>query len=131
MTKNNAPDDKEAEEMMNLLKSLYVPGEEEIQDFSNFFDNIEQKLNEQNTLYKIDKTTRQIDSNFYSRQMKLENLDKSLEERKLKIHRKNINGRNWSNIIIALLGLSLTATTIFVSLNYDKIYQKIMFLFAG
>lgn len=131
LTKNNVPDDKKSEEMIDLLKSLYSPANEEIQDFSDFFSSIEQKLNEQNTLYKIDKTTRQIDSSFYSRQMKLENLDKALEERKFKIYQKSLRNKPLLKTLIAVLGLSLVAMVIFVLFNYDKVYQKISFLFAG
>lgn len=84
----NFPDDKSPEEIIDLLKSLYNPDLSiEMQDFDDFYQSIENKIEEQNPTNKINKAGREIDSNFYTRQMKLENLEKNLEQKTFQVHK--------------------------------------------
>lgn len=111
---------REPNEMLELLKTFYNPGEEnKVQDFPEFFAQIEERLEKESPANKIANSTTDLENIYLERQQRLEQLIRRIDETKVnplaRIKRKS---KRKTLLLIALL-----LTVFFAGIYFFKNYQ--------
>jgi ABC-type Na+ efflux pump permease subunit len=81
-SKNNSQEG-DKEDVLDLLKSFYKPDldNEQVQEFSDFFSKIEEKLEKSDPSRKISEATNQLENEYLARQQRLESFMRRLDEK--------------------------------------------------
>lgn len=79
----NTPN-REPDEVLDLLQKFYQPELTEMEEFSDFYSNIEKKLTEQNPVSRVTKLGDAIENSLNEREQKLSQYVRRLEQKKVK-----------------------------------------------
>lgn len=123
----NKSKDRKPDEIIELLENFYQVEESEIEEFDLFFDSIEQKIEEQNPATRISKIGDQIETNFNSREQKLSQLLRRLEQKsnQPKKKKRKINNSKLKQIFGVALILILVTLASFASFKNSNSYNYI------
>lgn len=71
----------QGDEMAELLQNFYQPRDAEMQDFEDFYDAIQKKLEEQNPVNRISKLGQDMEKTMQAREKRLEQLVSKMEKK--------------------------------------------------
>lgn len=110
---NEENNSRDADEVVDLLKEFYQP-DEQLQEFEEFYQAIEDKLEAANPLNKIQNANNQMQDSYLRREQRLEEFITQLEQTQI-IKKQNYQRAKYSKqilvvaVIILLIGLTSIA----------------------
>lgn len=116
----NGPEDREPGDLIELLKNFYQPDTEDIENFDDFYQSIEAKLNTQNPVNKISQASDELEVKYKKRQKKFEDFINQLEDN-LNTSRKQLLKRSEKRKKLTIVIVSLVAL---LALGFAYIYLR-------
>jgi hypothetical protein len=118
-SKNNSKD-RETNEMLELLKSFYVPDEQQgqVQDFDEFYSKIEDKLEKSDPSRKITELTNQLENQYLARQQRLESFVRRMDDQSY-LKPKKTSKNNKRLLLAFILFILVSLVVIYLISNFE------------
>jgi ABC-type multidrug transport system permease subunit len=118
-SKNNSEEENN-EYLLNLLKSYYKQdlANEQLQDFSEFFSKIEEKIEKSDPSRKISEATNQLEIEYLARQQRLESFIRRIDEKSYIESPKKVSNKTTKLSIFLFIILLLFVMAYFLS-NFE------------
>ncbi len=112
--------DRDPEDIIELLKNFYEPGAEEMQDSSEFLQQLDAKIEDRKSYNRIAKINDEIEDTYLRRQERFQNFISKLEESFSSLEKEKNKAQGKKNLIFVLIIIASIIISAYAGFYFGK-----------